>query len=264
MSSKSPSTRRAEPWSEERLDRELTEFLAEASEWPSYSEFQRKGKKAVRDAVNRFGGARRWAERLGVRYVERRPGYAPIWTDEKIRSDLRAFLRGKKTWPSRKDFEAAGLKTLRDAVLRTGGPERWAAEFGLPRRDERSGSRRVWTDERIERRLRTLLDGSDRWPSKQDFLDAGAGGLISAVYLHGGPDYWARRLGVTRARSSRPAQPTKWPEERIRDELRAFCAGRDDWPRFSEFVASGRRNLYGMASLRGGIDRWVRELGLKR
>jgi len=252
------------PWSERRLQQELEEFLRGESEWPSYAEFQRRGKKSVRDAVNRFGGARRWAGRLGVEYVERRPGYATIWTEEKISTDLRRFLRGKTVWPSRKTFEAAGKKTLRDAVQRTGGPERWAAEFGLARRDQRSGSRRVWTEERIEEALRELLDGRTEWLPKKDFIAHGAGSLISAVYLRGGPDYWAKRLGVARSHKPRPFHATKWPEARIRRELRALCAGRKAWPPFSEFVAAGKGDLYRMASLRGGVARWADELGLKR
>ena len=114
------------------LREELEEFLAGYEEWPSYREFQRRGKKGLRDRVTQDGGARFWARKLGLAYVERSPGYAPVWTDERIRSDLSPFLSGRKVWPTRIEFEHAGLKPLRDAITRTGGPPRWAEEFGLP------------------------------------------------------------------------------------------------------------------------------------
>jgi hypothetical protein len=241
---------------------ELEAFLAGSDEWPSYSEFQRRGRKNLRDMVNRYGGARRWAKKLGVRFVERRPGYAPRWTEDRIRADLEGFLRGRTSWPSRKEFEEAGRKSLRDAVRRTGGPERWAEEFGLPREDQRAGSRRVWTEKGVERELRKLLARRQEWPTRAEFEHAGLASLHTSIYRYGGPEVWARRFRVRyrpRARRTR-----KWTEERMRAELTAFCADRKDWPTAREFEEAGLGRLYRAASLRGGVARWSDELGLRR
>ena len=259
------STRKpSKSWTEERIRCELKEVLGGAREWPSYAEFQRHGKKSLRDAVTHFGGARLWAAKLGLTYVERHPGYAPIWTEERIRSELDEFLRGRDIWPRRNEFEAAGKKALRDAVQRSGGPERWAAAFKLPRIDERSGSRRVWTDERIQERLRLFLSDRSGWPSRAQFLAAGQGPLLAAIFAWGGAEKWARRVGRTAPRSQSRRREFVWPEERIRKELAEFCRGRDHWPRFSEFRAAGKLNLYQAASRNGGVDRWIRELGLAK
>jgi 8-oxo-dGTP pyrophosphatase MutT (NUDIX family) len=129
----------------------------------------RAGRRQLRDMVYRFGGSRRWARELGVPYPERRPGYAVRWTEERVREELTAFLAGRQVRPSRKEFEAAGCKTLRDAVGRTGGIERWSAEFDLPLTDLRRGSRRVWDDARIEAELRGLLADRREWPTKAEF-----------------------------------------------------------------------------------------------
>jgi hypothetical protein len=258
-------TRRADTrsgWSEERVAEELREFLGDRSEWPSYRDFQRRGRRALRDAVTRLGGARYWASRLGVAYVERPPGYAPIWTEERVRADLSRFLDGRRVWPSRLDFERAGQKPLRDAVGRTGGPPRWAQEFGLPRRDERLGLRRVWTEERIEAELRSLLAGSDEWPSTRIFQEAGKETLLAAVYARGGPKRWCRRLRISRPRRQARRRERFWTEERILAELRGFCAGRATWPLFREFESSGMGPLYRAASKHGGVERWKRRLGL--
>jgi hypothetical protein len=241
---------------------ELSDFLAGREEWPSYREFQHAGRKGLRDAVTRLGGARRWARELGVAFVERKPGYATIWTEERIRADLETFLAGRDVWPSRIEFEAAGLKTLRDAIGRTGGPPRWAEEMGLLRLDERRGSRRVWTEERIEAGLRQLIDGEGRWPEVPEFRRAGKTALLAAIYAHGGPDYWGSRLGARRPERPNRNRPVVWDEQRIGRELREVCAEHGGWPRFAEFESMGRGALYRAASRNGGVALWKRELGL--
>jgi hypothetical protein len=248
-------------WDDDRLRRELGEFLASYEEWPSYREFQRRGRKHLRDVVTRCGGARGWAAELGLPYPERRPGYAVRWTEDRIRSELADFLRGREVWPSRLEFERAGRKPLRDAVGRTGGPKRWAREFQLAMLNERSGSKRVWTDERIERELRRFLRGRSEWPTRSEFKSAGLGSLVTAVNVRGGSDHWARRLGVRKPRRHGPPTSRRWTDARIREELRAFCAGRPSWPRYREFEAAGQGPLYRAASMRGGVERWKRELG---
>lgn len=249
-------------WSDDRLRCELEEFLRSYPEWPSYREFQRRGRRHLRDMVTRCGGARLWARRLGLRYPNRRPGYAVRWTEERIRAELSMFLRGRTVWPPRTEFEEAGRKPLRDAVGRTGGPRRWAGEFELRIPNERSGSKRVWTEERIERELRRFFRGRSEWPTRSEFKAAGFGSLATVVNVRGGADRWARRLGVRKPRRRGPPTRRRWTDQRIREELEAFCAGRADWPTFREFEAAGRGQLYRVASMRGGVERWKRELGL--
>ena len=174
------------PWTRARIRRELEEFLQGATEWPSYRDFQRAGRQKLRDEVTRSGGPRLWAKRLRLPYPERKPGYAPVWTEERVRADLEEFLEGWTHWPSRLEFEAARRKLLRDAIRRLGGPERWAAEFGLPLQNLKSGSKLAWTHERIEAELRSIIDGRDTWPTGREFERLGSFGLAAAVYHRGG------------------------------------------------------------------------------
>jgi len=201
---------------------------------------------------------------MGVRYVERRPGYAPIWTEERIHSELQDYLNGREQWPSREEFERDGRKRLRDAVNRAGGPDRWAAEFALPRPNRLSGTRRGWTPEAVEAELTRLIGDRAQWPSRSQFRTAGLAGMLTSIYEHEGPEYWAERMGVER----RPAGPRRrdglWTEARILDELERFCAGRELWPTEREFATAGKRALYAAASRKGGIPYWARRLGLAR
>jgi hypothetical protein len=239
--------------------------VGDADEWPPYADFVRAGRKRLRDVVTHHGGASRWAKRMGVPYVERKPGYAPYWTDARIRTELARFLRRRRRWPSRQEFERAGRKALRDAVNRTGGPERWAAELGLPLPNLKRGGRRGWTDERIERELRGLIGDIGRWPLRAEFEEAGLASLLSAIYRYGGVHAWARRVGVARPASRiGPSGPRVWTEARLRRELTEFCAGRSMWPTQREFEQAGKGRLYCAASRYGGVERWAGELGLER
>ena len=251
-------------WTARRLRDELEEFLDGATEWPSYRDFQRAGRQTLRNQVTRFGGARLWAKRLGLDYPERKPGYLTRWTDERVRAELSLYLRGRSVWPSRLEFEAAGRKPLRDAIRRLGGPERWAAEFGLPLQNLQSGSKRVWTPERIECELRSVTGDRDTWPGRRELELKGRPGLARAVYRHGGADYWARRIGVRRPPRSGPKGARIWTDERLRSELQDFCRGRSTWPTEREFTEAGRYRLYDAACHHGGPGRWASELGLIR
>jgi hypothetical protein len=252
------------PWTEERIRNELDDFLAGATEWPSYRDFQRAGRQTLGDEVTRSGGARLWAKRLKLPCRERKPGYATRWTEERVRRDLEEFLRGRDRWPSRLEFEAAGRKPLRDALLRLGGPEPWAAEFGLALPNLRFGSRRAWTDERIEAELRTLLDGRQGWPTPREFERSASVGVAAAVVHGRGTAYWARFFGLAPPPRSGLSRQRMWTDERIRAELERFCQGRATWPTEREFLDAGESTLYSAACQYHGARYWADELGLIR
>jgi hypothetical protein len=77
------------------------------------------------------------------------------------------------------------------------------------------------------------------------------------------------RVGSGRATRYRLAQQPstahrRWTSERIRAELKRFCARRTAWPSAQEFKAGGHANLYVAASRYGGIGFWAAELGFRR
>jgi hypothetical protein len=249
---------------DEDIDAELRRFLADRRVWPSYNEFVATGRGGLRRAITAHGGARAWASRMGIEWVERLPGYAPRWTVERVRAELEPFLEGRTVWPSRVEFEAAGLKTLREAINRLGGAEAWAAEFGLPRPNLSVGSDRVWDERRLEEAIGPLVERLGRWPTKGEFHRAGLTSALSALYRYGGVTYWRKRLDAAPCPPHGPVPERRvWTEERIERELRAYCGGSTIWPTWHQFVRDGRARLYKATSLRGGIDRWQKQLGLE-
>jgi hypothetical protein len=251
-------------WTDEEIHAELRRFLAGRRVWPSYAEFVAGDRRALREAITRHDGARTWAARVGVDWVERRPGYAPRWTVERVRAELKPFLASRASWPSRAEFEAAGLKTLREAINRLGGVEVWAANFGLPRPDQRSGSHRVWDDEKLQQAIAPLVKRLGRWPTKGEFRREGLASALTAVYSYGGVQIWSERLGVALGSRKWPVPERRfWTDERIERELRTYCRGRSSWPTWREFVRDGNAKLYRAASLNGGVARWQKQLGLR-
>jgi hypothetical protein len=250
-------------WTETRIESELHRALRDRDDWPSYAEFVRAGKKALRDAVTRSGGAPAWAPRMGVRYVDRRPGTPVRWTDARIRTELKRFLRDRDDWPSYADFEHAGRRPLRQAIMRTGGAERWAAELGVPRHDLRAGSHLVWDDDRIERAVAPLVARLGRWPTKSEFRHAGLASALTAMYARRGIAWWRARLAAPAPTCTRPLPNRRvWGEADIEAALRAFCAGRDTWPTPRAFTDAGLGRLYRAASRYGGVPSWRARLGL--
>jgi len=65
------------------------------------------------------------------------------WTSERIRAELSSFCNGRQTWPSAREFKAAGHADLYVAASRYGGVAFWAAELGLARGARRDRKRVV-------------------------------------------------------------------------------------------------------------------------
>jgi hypothetical protein len=79
-------------------------------------------------AIQRTGGARRWAEELGLPVHHLR---GQRWTPETIAAALEPLLDGRSTWPSRLQFERAGLSGLWFAIHQGEGHAAMAARYRL-------------------------------------------------------------------------------------------------------------------------------------
>ena len=114
------------------------------------------------------------------------PGFADAQIDGALRDLLREHRPERfPTLASRHSHRCAA------AVQRTGGTAHWASVFNMP-----APPPAVWTDERIEAELRRVCTGAACWPSKTEFQQAGALGVLRAVYDGHGSIWWAQRMGL--------------------------------------------------------------------
>lgn len=202
------------------------------------------------------------------------------WDETAIRGALEDFLQGWERWPTAEEFAAGGAKGLREAITRVHGAAWWAREMGLPGGDRPIGGVRRWTDETIRQTLADFFGDRSTWPGAKEFRQAGLHSLEEALRHYGGPERWAREMGVDWTPSrralqrsargprsqvsarSRPDWP-KWTEETIARELRLFLADRTEWPRHVEFVRAGRKGLYHAVLRHGGTRTWAQRMGVR-
>ena len=264
-------------WDEDSVRRALTEFLDGWDRWPTCEEFAVGGAKGLREVISRLHGPAWWADEMGLPGGDRPSGGVRRWTDERIHATLAGFFGDRATWPTSREFDEAGLHSLREALRHYGGPARWSRKMGVawtprrpptPRRQPappRSPAPRhpwpKWTERTIALELERFLDGRRDWPRHAEFVAAGQKGLYHAVLKHGGTHTWADRMNLEwiDRRGNR-----RWTEQRVRQGLAEFLSGRDVWPSRRQFTDEEHRALFDAARRFGGIERWRREFGLRR
>lgn len=210
-----PLPNRLGAWTSERIRRELKEFLAGCSVWPTQQEFDASGRVTLRRALNGFGGQERWADEFGLQ-LPRHRRRLNSWTDELIEAELRRFTSDTDRWPTKREFEEAGLRSLYNAIMKRQARRALAKKLGL--RVLRPYARYPirWTDEVIDGALGELLEGRDSWPTWGDFVAADLNRLYNAIGRStGGHDAWARRYGLPRTnRGGARADPSVQPKAR--------------------------------------------------
>jgi hypothetical protein len=123
------TTPRHERYTPLTVELELGCFTRDRDDWPSWTEFEQAGLKGLRKAVDRFGGARSWAAKLGKRHAPH-PG-RPSWTEQRITAELDRITPTLKLWPSSQEWVAMGCAPLQDAMRRHGGVRRWARHYSF-------------------------------------------------------------------------------------------------------------------------------------
>jgi DNA invertase Pin-like site-specific DNA recombinase len=178
-------------WSAARLEKELRQFLAGRSEWPTYREFADSGRARLFAQVLGYGGPYFWGHKLGVRV----PPRCVPWNPRRVRAALAPFLKHRPFWPGEREFAEAGMTTAYCAAKQHGGIRFWAEEFGF----SFGKSRKLkWPEERIAKELGEFTEGRRDFPRRSEFYEAGLRPLYEAICKRGGIGYWTERLGLVR------------------------------------------------------------------
>jgi hypothetical protein len=118
-----------------------------------------------------------------------------------------------------------------------------------------------WSLAKLDRELRAFLAGGDRWPSFAEFQAGGQALLWEQVQRQGGSLRWAGRCSIPFVAADRAGG--MWTDELVRARLGPFLAGRDEWPTYREFRASGHAQLRLGIAATGGPVRWAKEMGVR-
>jgi len=186
-------------WDEQAVRNTLELIVRDREEMPSYRELRDKGLDGLVKGIVRSGGITRWAVALDKRPKRLRP---KKWTDAEVEAELRGLVATLGHYPSQREFCDAGLGGLDGSIRRRSTHQEWATRIGAPRRKD-SAPKIHWTDDLIERQLRSYVAGANAYPSDQKFDRDSQSRLADAAARHHGHDYWAHRLGLRRPYSSR-------------------------------------------------------------
>jgi hypothetical protein len=96
--------------------------------WPSRQWLSERAGPELVAAIDRSGGPRRWADELSIPFRHLR---GQRWTSDTAAAAIEPLLAGRSTWPSRLQFERAGLSGLWFAIHHAEGHAAMAARYGL-------------------------------------------------------------------------------------------------------------------------------------
>jgi len=282
-------------WTDEAIRRTLAEFFGDREDWPSQPEFDKAGLHALREALRHYGGPERWAKEMGVvlpaglaystarprapaKATDKPPRKWPLWDEQRIARELKAFLHGQTEWPRHREFVQAGHKQLYQAVLRNGGTDKWARRMRVKKVKRHGGHVQAWTEQRVREQLTAFLEGRDVWPTTAEFETEGQRSLRRALSKTGGVKRWAREFGLESAsppdghrarptvkrRRRRPRAARRlWDEERIENAILPLVNELGRWPTKGEFRRAGLGAALSAVYDHGGSRRWRKRLGVK-
>jgi Fic family protein len=167
--------------------------------------------------------------------------------DKNLAPWLEYFLDGLAN-----EYERIAVRV--DTLARISAHVRAGTELNL--RQEKALTDLVMTQRsRFTRAEYQQIAGVGLSTAKEDIADLVHAGILRANHRGRSTDY------VFARQADGALRPTKWTDERIEAEMRAFLDGRDRWPKAGEWRAAGRKSLYDHASANGGIKRWRHRLG---
>ncbi len=188
------------------LEKELRTFISvhvTDGVFPTYSELAKYGRTDLAYAVNKHGGFALVAEKLGLAFNRKTPGY---WEDfANVERELRSFIvtYGEDgVMPLQSELRNRGRTDLAFAINKHGGFPIVAERLGF-KRPSAQKPEGYWDDfVNVEKELRTFIveHGTETiMPTAVEFRTQGHSDLIAAIdkHGHGGFSVVARKLGLT-------------------------------------------------------------------
>jgi len=115
-------------WTDERIRRELEEFLADKATYPRGAEFAAASRVRLFAAISEGHGVAHWASQLGVPLRER----ATKLSDDEIMREVRRVIDAEWYLPNTQRLRELGYLRLAYQLRKSGGAVRFARERGLP------------------------------------------------------------------------------------------------------------------------------------
>ncbi|MEP0746839.1 helicase-related protein [Coleofasciculus sp. FACHB-501] len=184
------------------LERELMAFINEHGTlglMPRAIEFVKAGRSDLANAMRKHGGFQSVAEKLGLTYARKRPGYWDEFTN--VKQNLFAFIEKNGVFgvmPTKQELQTAGYGDLANAIEgEYGGYAAVAKRLGLTCAKRQRG----YSDDinNVKHEILAFVEKHGTpgvMPTEGELKKAGQGALLGAVKKHGGTHKVAELLGL--------------------------------------------------------------------
>jgi hypothetical protein len=162
--------------------------------FPRQADFKDAGLLGLYHLLREGDSLEGWAEEMGLPYKDEDIAtklQRSHWTEEEIRNVLEPLCLGRKTFPTKDEFELAGLLGLYTYLHNRNSLHEWADEMSLYR-----AKRPRWTDEVIEAELKKICRGRNNFPRGEDFRQAGIYAMYSKMMTSGRLSEWQEKMGL--------------------------------------------------------------------
>jgi hypothetical protein len=175
---------------------------------PTRSELRKAGQSDLDSALNKYGGSKAVAERLGFECSIKPMGY---WDDfANVAEALQTFIQEQGTpsvMPTNSELQRAGQSSLAGAIKKHGGISAVAERVGL-RLSYTAKPGGYWDDiTTVENELRSFIEAEGKpgiMPTSGALQKAGRGDLVTAITNHGGFPALAERFGFVYSYTAKP------------------------------------------------------------
>jgi DNA invertase Pin-like site-specific DNA recombinase len=128
-----PNRRTHRRWSYIQMREEVARLTRSQTNWPSEADFENAGLSGMHRVMRNRGIREQLMTELGLSPPDRSTYRPTRWTDDAITQALDGFLAGYATWPTKWEFDRAGLGGLGWTFDRRGEKfmRKWAERYGF-------------------------------------------------------------------------------------------------------------------------------------
>lgn len=126
-------------WSSHTIQTELESIIERIGHMPCRRELEELNRGDLNKAIQKTGGYKTWADRLGIAPTKQR------WSLEKIERMILANLVDERM-PTVSELTSVGLSSLSSAIVRTGGFKHWQNKLRLDNKQSETHIGQEWED----------------------------------------------------------------------------------------------------------------------
>jgi hypothetical protein len=188
-------------WSMEYLKNELYK-INQLKYLPSYSELNDLKRLDVLGGIQKNGGFKKVAQKLGIssrsQFLKKNPKPSNTkWTIDYLMKELEPIINKYKTIPSESELTNLGRGDIVAGIKKNGGFIKIKESLNL------KSSRKKWTEEKVLKELDLLISNTQSFPTSKDFKEMKRGDLLAGINSLGGLNLFRKKLGFEINRQGR-------------------------------------------------------------